>query len=63
MFLSQSLDYTNGEIANLLTAYEIATLLGTCTLGPLTDLTYGKRSPIAFVAIICASITCFILTT
>lgn len=46
----------------MLTAYEIATLVGTCTLGPLTDLTYGKRSPVAIAAIIIASIVAFFLT-
>ena len=62
MFLSQTLGYENPKIANLLTVYEVATLIGTCTLGPLTDLTYGKRSPIAILAILLASIVSFLLT-
>ena len=62
MFLSQALGYENQEIANLLTAYEVATLIGTCTLGPLTDLTYGKRSPVAIVAIAVASVVSFFMT-
>ena len=62
LFLSEVFRYQNTQIANLLTAYEVATLLGTCTLGPLTDLTYGKRSPIALGAITVASLISFYLT-
>ena len=62
IFLNQTRGYENSEIANILTVYEVATLLGTVTLGPLTDLTYGKRSPISMVAILVASITAFFLT-
>lgn len=62
MCLSQTQGYDNTEIANILTAYEVATLLGTCILGPLTDVMYGKRSPVAMAAIICASVTAFLLT-
>ncbi len=62
IFLHQTRGYDNQEIANILTVYELTTLVGTVILGPLTDLTYGKRSPIALVAILCASITAFFLT-
>lgn len=62
MCLSQVHNMENQEIANILTAYEIATLLGTCILSPITDLMYGKRSPIAVMAIVCASVTAFFLT-
>lgn len=62
MFLGLNLGYQNQEIANVLTGYEIATLVGTCILGPLTDLTYGKRSPIAMLAIALASFSAFYLT-
>lgn len=62
MFLGLSLGYENQEIANVLTGYEIATMFGTCILGPLTDLTYGKRSPIAVISIALASFSAFYLT-
>ena len=62
IFLHQTKGYENSEIANILTIYEITTLSGTVILGPLTDLTYGKRSPIALLSIIGASITAFLLT-
>lgn len=62
MFLSQALGYVNAEIANLLTVYEVATLIGAVTLGPLTDLTYGKRSPVAVAAIVVASGASLVLT-
>ena len=62
MCMSEVHGYSNQEIANILTGYEIATLLGTCSLGPLTDLTYGKRSPVAVIAIAFASLTAFFLT-
>ena len=62
IFLHQTRSYDNQTIANLLTIYEITTLAGTVVLGPLTDLTYGKRSPIAVAAIAVASMVAFTLT-
>ena len=62
IFLHTTRHYENHEIANLLTVYELTTLTGTVILGPLTDITYGKRSPIAVVSIALASLAAFILT-
>ena len=62
LFLSETLHFDNREIANLLTYYELATLFGTSSLGPLTDFCYGKRTPVAAVSLIFASIVAFILT-
>ena len=62
IYLHTTRHYENQEIANLLTVYELTTLTGTVILGPLTDITYGKRSPIAVVSIALASLAAFILT-
>ena len=62
LFLSQALSYSNTEIANLLTVQELTTLLGTCTIGPLTDAMRGRRSPILMSAICFSSIVCLYLT-
>ena len=63
LFLSRHLDFDNVMIANILTCYEVGTLLGTMTLGPLTDLFYAKRSPVAALAVVCASAIAFTIAT
>lgn len=55
LFLNTVLGYENHAIANILTLYEVATMTGTCILGSITDRMYGKRSPIAVLAIIMAT--------
>ena len=63
LFLSRELSLNNNEIANLLTCYEVGTLIGTMTLGPLTDLFYAKRSPVAALSVICSSFIAFIIAS
>ena len=63
LFLSRELNFDNVMIANLLTCYEIGTLLGTMTLGPLTDLFYAKRSPIATLSVICSSAVAYTIAS
>ena len=49
-------------IANLSTVFDCGAIVGSIFLGVLSDLTYGKRSPISLFAIICSIIIAYVLT-
>ncbi len=40
---------------------DVGAILGSMTLGRLSDLTFGKRSPVALLAVILASLIAFSL--
>jgi sugar phosphate permease len=48
-------------VANLVNSLDIGAIFGSMTLGYLSDKTYGKRSPVAFLAVIFASAIAFTL--
>ena len=62
LFLGQTLQKTNSEIASMVTWYEIGTLIGGSALGLLSDLLGGKRPPVAIFAIIVAGTISFYIT-
>ena len=62
LFLNRELSFTNMMIARMLTFYEISTLFGTIALGMISDLLYAKRSPVAILFVIYASLVAFFIT-
>ncbi|CDW80091.1 sugar phosphate exchanger 3 [Stylonychia lemnae] len=62
LFLSENLNYQDSEIANLSTILDLGAIVGSMTLGLLSDLTYGKRSPIAMLAVIISITISYVLT-
>ena len=62
LFLHRELSFTNFMIARMLTFYEISTLFGTIALGMISDLLYAKRSPVAIIFVVCASLVAFFIT-
>lgn len=53
--------YTEQQTANLSTVIDLGAMLGSICLGKLSDLIYGKRSPIALGALIVSSAVSFTL--
>jgi MFS transporter, OPA family, solute carrier family 37 (glycerol-3-phosphate transporter), member 3 len=51
MYLHEVLKYDDGRIANVQTTIDIGGILGSILLGLVSDKMYGKRSPVAFVAV------------
>jgi len=49
-------------IANLSTVLDGGAIVGSILLGILSDMTYGKRSPIALLAVVCSITISFALT-
>ena len=62
LFLHRELSFTNFMIARMLTFYEISTLFGTIALGMISDLLYAKRSPVAILFVVFASLVAFFIT-
>ena len=48
--------------ANISTMNDVGGLLGSFTIGYISDLTYGMRSPITFVFLICSCVIWYALT-
>jgi OPA family glycerol-3-phosphate transporter-like MFS transporter 3 len=44
-------NYEHHDIANVQTAIDVGAILGSIALGYISDKMYGKRSPVAFVAV------------
>ena len=62
LFLQESLFYSPPEIANLSTCVDIGAILGSICLGYLSDLMYGKRSPVAMMAVLLAILISYLIT-
>jgi sugar phosphate permease len=62
LFLDQELQYTDPQIANMATSYEVGNLFGGLALGFISDFFYAKRSPVGFAAILVSFTICFVLT-
>ena len=61
-FLKESsLQYTEQQVANLSTTIDLGAMFGSIALGLLSDLMYGKRSPVAFMALIMSVAVSFTL--
>ena len=54
--------YTDSQVANLSTAIDIGAILGSIALGFLSDLMYGKRSPVALLAVAFSIVISFTVT-
>ena len=63
LFLETSiLNYSESKVANLSTLLDLGAMLGSIALGFLSDLMYGKRSPVALIAVIFSITISFVLT-
>jgi len=62
LFLSENLNYSDEMIASLSTLLDLGAIVGSMTLGLLSDLTYGKRSPIAMLAVMISMIISYVTT-
>mmetsp|Transcript_17873 Transcript_17873/g.15779 ORF Transcript_17873/g.15779 Transcript_17873/m.15779 type:complete len:191 (+) Transcript_17873:997-1569(+) len=51
-YAKEELDFNNGNVALIAIAFDVGTIFGSVILGKLSDLTYKKRSPIAFFGLI-----------
>ena len=56
------LKYNDSDVANISTLLDIGAMVGSMALGYLSDLMYGKRSPVAMVAVIVSIAISFVLT-
>lgn len=56
LLLKEYLGYSVYQIANLSSFFDSGAIIGSFTLGYLSDKLYSKRSPIAFLAVIGATI-------
>eukprot|EP00347_Sterkiella_histriomuscorum_P010034 403338943 len=63
LLLKEYLNYQTYQIANLSSFFDSGAILGSFSLGYLSDKLYSKRSPIAFMAIIGASIIGFTINS
>jgi sugar phosphate permease len=60
-FLKTSqLHYDDDQVANLSTLIDLGAMLGSMSLGLISDLMYGKRSPVALVAVVFSIILTFV---
>ena len=53
--------YTEQDTANISTVVDVGAMLGSIILGKLSDILYGKRSPIALGALVISSAVSFVL--
>jgi len=53
-FFREVMGYSKHEIANVSNLLDIGALVGSAVIGGSSDLTYGKRSPVACVTVIIA---------
>lgn len=51
-FLTEVYKFDKAKIANIQTIFEIGTLFGGFALGHASDMLYGRRSPIATLAVL-----------
>lgn len=56
MFLKKLVHYTDYETATAVSIYDIGNIVGSVLLGYLTDLTYSRRTPLAVLSIVLATI-------
>jgi len=62
-FLKDSeLKYNDDQVANLSTVIDLGAMVGSMALGYISDLMYGKRSPVALGAVLISIALSFVLT-
>lgn len=59
---SERLLYTESQVANLSTLIDLGAMLGSIVLGKVSDLLYGKRSPVALFALVFSAAISFVVT-
>ena len=62
LFLTEELSYSNSEIANIQSLYEIGTVIGAIVLGFISDKFYSRRSPIGVLSILVSIFISFYVT-
>lgn len=55
-YATEELAYSRGDVEFIAVAFDVGTIFGSILLGLLTDLTYKKRSPVAFSGLIIGTI-------
>ena len=55
-YASRFLNFNENEKALIATLFDIGTIIGSVLLGLLSDITYGKRSPVAIGALLLATV-------
>ena len=60
-FLVKALDYAPRAAANVATAFSIGNFIGGFLLGWLSDLMYGRRTPVGMMAVLISSFASFTL--
>ena len=58
----KEMGYNDKEVANLSTVIDVGAMLGSIALGWLSDRMYGKRSPVALMAVLFSIIISYTLT-
>jgi sugar phosphate permease len=62
-FLKESkLRYNDNQVANLSTVIDLGAMFGSMALGYISDLMYGKRSPVALGAVLISITISFVVT-
>ena len=61
-FLKDALHYEDTGVANLSTVIDLGAMFGSMALGYISDLMYGKRSPVALGAVIISISISFVIT-
>jgi sugar phosphate permease len=59
LYLKEELSYTVQMGANISTVLDIGAMIGSTSMGYISDRLYGKRAPVAFAAVICANIVVY----
>ena len=62
LFLTEELSYSNSEIANIQSLYEVGTVIGAIVLGFVSDKFYSRRSPIGVLSIFVSIFISFYVT-
>lgn len=57
-----SLGYDNSKIANISTVFDCGAIVGSVTLGYISDKIYSKRSPVAVAAVLCSMSVSYTIT-
>ena len=60
-FLEQAFDFGSQQNANISTSNDIGGMIGSILIGYISDLTYGKRSPVSLVALILSCVIWYTL--
>jgi sugar phosphate permease len=59
LYLKEELNYTVQMGANISTVLDVGAMIGSTSMGYISDKLYGKRAPVAFVAVIFSNIVVY----